>query len=173
MILDDFSTPEPIFVDANILTYFALNTEPFQTSCTNFLYRIEVGQTSAVISNAVLNETFYAILIGKAAGELQTTKIKQIHRELRQNHNLAEKCYQACLEFTTYLNALKQTGLQILTLSYQTYVASLEVGPRHSLLPTDALHVAVCQRHSINHIATADAHFQNIPSLQVWQPSRT
>ena len=173
MNLDDFSAPEPIFIDANILTYFALNTEPFQASCTAFLYRVEVGQITAVISNAVLNETFYAILIGKAAAELQTTRIKQIHRDLRQKSDLAAKCYQACLDFTTYLDALKQTGLQILTLNYQTYVASLEVGRRYGLLPTDALHVAACQRHSISHIATADAHFQDVPFLQVWQPSQT
>ena len=87
---------------------------------------MEVGQITAIISNVVLNETFYAILIGKAAAELQTTKIKQIHRDLRQKPDLAETCYQACFDFTTYLDALKQAGLQILTLSYQTYVAPLQ-----------------------------------------------
>lgn len=172
MSLDDFSTPAPIFVDANIWTYFALNSEPFQTSCTAFLYRIEAGQVSAVISTAVLNEVFYATLIGQAAADLQTTKVKQIHRHLSQDAQLAERCYQVCLDFVRYIDRLKQAGLQILSVSYQTHVASLEMGRRYSLLPTDALHVAVCQRHAINHIATADTHFQSVSFLQVWQPAR-
>jgi predicted nucleic acid-binding protein len=171
MILDDFAAADPIFIDAKIWTYFALNTEPFQTSCTTFLHRVETNHIKAVISEAVLNEIFYAILVGKAAAELQTTRIKQIHRELRQDASLAAKCYQSCLDFTKYLDALQKTGLQILPVDYQIQVASLEIGRRNGLLPTDALHVAVCQQYSIQHVATADAHFQNIPALTMWQPS--
>lgn len=43
MNLADFGDSDPIFVDTNILTYFAHNTEPFQASCAAFLYRIETG----------------------------------------------------------------------------------------------------------------------------------
>jgi hypothetical protein len=170
MILDDFRSSQPIFVDANIWTYFALNTEPFQASCAAFLYRVEAGQVLAVTSNAVLNETFYAILVGKAAAELQTTKVKQIHRHLTQDADLLVVCYQACLDFAGYIDGLVQVGLQILAVGYRTQVAALELGRRYGLLPTDALHAATCQRYEINHIATADAHFERVPFLQVWQP---
>jgi predicted nucleic acid-binding protein len=171
MNLDDFAISEPIFVDANIWTYFALNTEPFQASCAAFMYRIEAGHISAVISNAVLNEVFYAILVGKAAAKLQTTKIKQIHRHLRQDRTLSAGCYQACLDFTQYVDKLSQTRLQIVSVDYKTHVTSLKIGHQYGLLPTDALHAATCQQLQINHIATADAHFEQVPFLQVWQPT--
>ena len=120
MTLDDFTITEPVFVDANIWTYFALNSEPFQASCTAFLYRVEKGLVSAVISDAVLNEIFYAILIGKAAAELRTTKIKQIHRHLRQDKSLSKNCYQACSDFAQYIDKLLQTGMRLVSPDYQT-----------------------------------------------------
>jgi predicted nucleic acid-binding protein len=172
-LLDNFTTSEPIFVDANIWTYFALNAESFQASCAAFLYRIEVGNISAVISNAILNEVFYAILVGKASAELGVTKIKQIHRHLRQDQALSAICYQTCLDFTQYVDKLLQTGLQNVSIDYQTQIASLQIGPQYGLLPTDALHTATCQRYRINHIATADAHFEQIPFLQVWRPEKS
>jgi hypothetical protein len=171
--LADFPAAQPIFVDANIWTYFVLNTEPFQTSCTAFLYQVEVGQITATTSTAALNETFYAILVGKAAAELQTTKIKQIHRQLMQDNDLAETCYHVCRQFTDYLNGLMQAGLQMLPLDYQTQITALELGARYRLLPTDALHVATCQRYEISHIATADAHFERVPFLQIWGPGNS
>lgn len=169
--LTDFPSQQTIFVDANIWAYFALNTEPFQAACATFLYRVETGQISAVTSNMVLNETFYAVLVGKAAAELQINKIEQIHRHLLQDTNLAAVCYQACLNFTDYLNKLNQARLQILTVDYQIQVTALELGSRYGLLPTDALHVATCQHFKIAHIATADAHFERVSFLRVWQPT--
>lgn len=126
MNLDTFPATEPIFVDANIWTYFALNTEPFQASCTMFMYGIESGRITAAISDAVLNEVFYAILVGKASAELQTTKIKQIHRNLLTDQNLSAVCYQSCLGFTQYLDKLPQTNLKRLTVAYQIQVPSLK-----------------------------------------------
>jgi predicted nucleic acid-binding protein len=171
--LADFPAVQPIFIDANIWTYFALNTEPFQTSCAAFLYRVEVGQITAITSTAVLNETFYAILVGKAAAELQTTKIKQIHRQLMQDNEFTEACYQVCGQFAGYLQGLMQAGLQMLPLDYQTQITALELGARYRLLPTDALHVATCQRYEISHIAAADAHFERVPFLHIWGPDNS
>jgi hypothetical protein len=169
--LADFSISQPIFVDANIWTYFALNTESFQASCAAFLYRIEMGQIRAITSTAALNETFYAILVGRAAAELQTTKIKQIQRQLIQDSELAKICYQVCQQFAGYIQGLMQAGLQMLPFDYPTQVAALELGAKYRLLPTDALHAATCQRYEINHIATADAHFERVSFLQVWGPA--
>ena len=58
-----------------------------------------------------------------------------------------------------------------MNVEYQTHIASLEIGQIYGLLPTDALHTATCQRYQVNHIATADAHFEQISSLQVWKPA--
>ncbi len=172
MTLADFMATESIFIDANIWTYFALNTEPFQASCATFLYRLEIGQVAGVTSTAVLNEAFYAVLVGKASAELATTHLKQIHQQLQRDNHLAQLCYQTCLEFATYLEKLLTSGLQIVAIDYPLQVAGLEVGQRHGLMPTDALHVATCQQYGIKHIATADAHFKGLPFLQVWEPSR-
>jgi len=172
MNLDNFASSDPIFIDANIWTYYALNTEPFQESCINFLYRCEIGQITSVTSTAVLNEAIYAILIGKAAEEMDSTRIKQIHRQLQLDSQLAEICYQTCLRFTTYLRGLMDRGLQVITIDYATQISSLAIGAEYRLLPTDALHVATCQQYDIGDIATADEHFLSVTTLQVWQPSR-
>ncbi|MDM8531412.1 type II toxin-antitoxin system VapC family toxin [Anaerolineales bacterium HSG25] len=110
MNLTEYSEAAPIFIDANIWTYFALNSEPFQESCSTFLYGIEIGQINGVTSTAVLNEVFYAILVGKASLELQSTKIKRIHRHLKQDTELSAICYQACVDFTTYIEALLEVA---------------------------------------------------------------
>ena len=43
MNLDDFTGADPIFVDANVFTYFALGMMTYQESCTEFLSKIEQG----------------------------------------------------------------------------------------------------------------------------------
>ena len=168
--LDEFHEPQDIFIDANIFTYFALRNPIYQTACTNFLARVEEGSVHAVTTQFVLNETFYALLVGKGSEVLGTTKIKRIKEHLTKDASLAEQCYQVCADFHVYISALQSKGLRIVDVGYELQVAALEMGSRYCLLPTDALHVATCQLHNINHMATCDSHFERIPWLQVWKP---
>jgi predicted nucleic acid-binding protein len=170
MNLADFQRPDPIFIDANIFVYLALNTEKYQQACSRFLVRVEAGQVHGVTSLFVLNEVSYALLVGKAADILGTTKTRRIRERLAQDADLSARCYQVCREFCVYLDALRACGLRILSVDYDTHIASLALGRQYLLLPTDALHVATCQRYGVRHLATADMHLASVDALEVWLP---
>ncbi len=78
MNLASFTGQDEICVDANIFTYCALGTPEHQHACANFLARVEQGEVHAVTSDFVLNEVFYALLVGKGSELLASTKITTI-----------------------------------------------------------------------------------------------
>ncbi len=170
MNLADFAGQDDIFVDANIFTYLALGTTAYQDACADFMSRVEQGQVRAVTSDFVLNEVFYALLVGKGSELLQTTRIAVIKQQLTQNAMLAAACYQVCRDFWGYLTALQSAGLRVVHVSAHEQEQSLSIGSRYLLLPTDALHAATCQRYHIRHCATADAHLERVDFLQIWRP---
>jgi predicted nucleic acid-binding protein len=170
MNLADFSGEAEIFVDANIFTYFALGTPVYQDACAEFLQRVEGKQIHAVTSDFVLNEVFYALLVGKGSELLATTKITTIKKRLTEDASLSAACYQVCEEFWGYLLALQAEGLRVVSVGAREQERSLALGSRYRLLPTDALHVATCQQYGVAHFATADAHFERVDFLQIWQP---
>lgn len=172
MNLAHFSSSDEIFVDANIFTYFALGTREYQDACADFLMRVEQNEIHAVTSDFVLNEVFYALLVGKGSEILNSIKITRIKKHLTQDAALSADCYKVCRDFWGYLTTLQATGLRIVSVSIYEQETSLRLGSRYLLLPTDALHVATCQRHRIHHCATADAHFEQVDLLQIWKPAK-
>lgn len=171
MNLADFQGPEEIFVDANIFTYLALGTPAYQDACANFMSRVELNQIRAVTSDFVMNEVFYALLVGKGSELLDTTRITTIKEHLARDVSLSEACYQVCRDFWSYLTALQAAGLRVINASAYEQEHSLRLGSRYLLLPTDALHVATCQQHHISHCATADAHLERVEWLRIWRPA--
>jgi predicted nucleic acid-binding protein len=117
MNLGDFSGDAEIFVDANIFTYFALGTPAYQDTCAEFLKRIEDKRIHAVTSDFVLNEVFYALLVGKGSELLASTRTTTIKKRLLQDAALAEACYHVCQDFWGYLLALQAEGLRIVNVS--------------------------------------------------------
>jgi predicted nucleic acid-binding protein len=170
MKLRDFALPDTIFVDANIFAYFAVGDSSLQAPCTQFLSRVEGKQIQAVTSTAVLNEAFYAILITTTAAGLNSTKTTYLRKQLGKDKTLSQACYQACQVFSQYVDHLVSCDMVVVAASYELQVAALHAGPAYQLLPTDALHVVTRERYGVAHIATADAHFERVPSLRVWSP---
>lgn len=152
MNLAHFAGQDEIFVDANIFTYFALGTTKYQDACTDFLMRVEQGEIRAATSDFVLNEVFYALLVGKGSELLGSTRIATIKNHLTQDATLSTTCYRTCRDFWGYLTALQATGLRIISVSAHEQEASLDLGSRYLLLPTDALHVATCQHYTVSAI---------------------
>lgn len=171
MNLADFSGQDQIFIDANIFTYLALGTVVYQDSCANFLNRVEQGEIQAVTSDFVLNEVFYALLVGKGSELLGTNRISTIKKRLGKDSALSTECYQVCRDFWGYLATLQALGLHILHIGVREQELSLTLGSEYLLLPTDALHVATCQHHHIQHCATADAHLERVDWLHIWRPA--
>ena len=171
MNLADYRSQDEIFVDANIFTYLALGTAMYQDACADFMSRVEQGQVQAVTSEFVLNEVFYALLVGKGSELLGTTKITTIKNRLDQDTGLSTACYQVCRDFWGYLTALQASGLRVISIGAYEQELSLILGSEYLLLPTDALHVATCRHHHIHHCATADAHFERVDWLRVWRPA--
>ncbi len=170
MSLADFTQDTEIFIDANIFTYFALKNPTYQAACTAFLARVEANEIKAVASVFSLNEAFYTMLIGKGSEILNSMKIKAIKSKLARDTDFSKACYQACTAFSQYITILRAAGLQLVEVDYDLQVKALPLGHKYRLLPTDAIHVATCQKYNISHIATTDAHFEQVDVLTVWKP---
>ena len=110
--------------------------------------------------------------MGKGSELLETTKITRIKKQLTRDASLSAACYKVCQDFWSYLIALQAAGLRVVNVSDHDQGASLTLGSRYLLLPTDALHVAICQHYGIVHCATADTHFEGVDLLQVWMPAK-
>ena len=96
MNLAHFTSQDEIFVDANIFTYFALGTAEYQDACADFLTRVEQGQVHAVTSDFVLNEVFYALLVGKGSEPFG----------FNQNHQDQEAFDEGCYAVRCLLQSL-------------------------------------------------------------------
>lgn len=81
MNLDDFAGADPIFVDANVFTYFALGTTPYQGSCTEFLSKIEQGAALSAACYKVCRDFWNYLTVLQATG-LQIVSVSSREQEL-------------------------------------------------------------------------------------------
>ena len=113
---------------------------------------------------------YYVLLISKGSELLASTSMKRIKKRLSSDKAFSAECYQACIEFSYYINLLQTRALHVIDVGYDLLRVSLSLGSKYRLLPTDALHVATCQQQGITHMATADTHFDVVDTLNIWHP---
>ncbi|MEN6395723.1 MAG: hypothetical protein ABFC78_04490 [Methanoregula sp.] len=63
---------------------------------------------------------------------------------------------------------LKNIGVEIIPGPF--FSDSMEIAHQYNLFATDAVHVAAMRKEKLMDIATNDADFSRVPSLQIWKP---
>jgi predicted nucleic acid-binding protein len=161
-----------LLTDANIFVYHLTGQQDYGTICSGFLKRVELSEINGVTSVLIIDEAIYGILITNAANILKITKISTIRNHLKNDKKLCKRCYQDAEIFLDYIDALRDGGLELIdSINYRIFrdlLPSVQAGITG--LPHDLIHIKLCRDLKIDHIATQDSDFDNVPGLTVWKP---
>lgn len=170
MNLANFNLDEEIFIDSNIFCYHFDSNSPYQQTCTEFLKRTERKDIDGIISDIVIDEVVYVLLIQKGSELLATDKIKRIKKAIKEDKTIAFECYEMAYNFYDYLEILRLAGLKIIEVDFDMAKSSLDIGRQACLLPHDAINVSICKTFGIKNIATTDTDLERIDFLKTWKP---
>ena len=160
MKLDDVSRGS-VYVDTNIL-YMYLRVDTAHLSTVKaFLSRIVRGEVEAFVSIPVLDELFYRLLLAR----IKETAGRNPLEVLRENHAEAIAAHSDMVDDSlrklTLLPHINLVGVET-----SDFDRMLENVKAFSLLPRDALHVAIVQRLGWNGIASDDIDFDRVKGVE-------
>ena len=150
-----------IYIDTNIL-YMYLRVDPAHLSAIkSFLSRIIRGQVEAFVSIAVLDELFYRLLLAR----IKEATARNPLDVLRENQDEAIAAHSdvigVALRKVAHLPHINLVGVD--TADFERMLENIET---FSLLPRDALHVAIVQRLGLNGIASDDVDFDRVKGIE-------
>ena len=160
MKLDDVSLGS-VYVDTNIL-YMYLRVDPTHLSAIKvFLSRIVRGEIEAFVSIPVMDELFYRLLLAR----IKETTGRNPIEVLRENQAKAIAAHSDMIEGSlrklTLLPHINLVGVE--TTDFNRMLENIKT---FSLLPRDALHVAIVQRLGLNGIASDDIDFDRVKGIE-------
>jgi predicted nucleic acid-binding protein len=164
--LAEYSSQNPIFIDANIFLDYALPNTEFSMAASDFLERIELQEMAAITSPAVLNEVAYVLLLQRGMTILNTENRDTVRNKIKANGHFAHLCYDAVDMFNEFLSGLD--GLKLIPVQPEDYLLASDLGMAYNLLPIDALHLSAMRRAHINDIASRDRDFDRVDGIVVW-----
>lgn len=160
MKLDELASGESVYIDTNVL-YMYLRSDPaYLPVIRQFLERVVHGELDAYVSLLVLDELLYRLLLA------------QIKDATGQNP-LDVLRWDTPKAVSTYSPQVDAPVRKLMNLPHITLVGStaddfgqmLDNIITFSLLPRDALHLAITQRLKITNIASDDTDFERITGL--------
>jgi hypothetical protein len=160
MKLDEVSRGS-VYVDTNIL-YMYLRVDPAHLSAIKvFLSRIVRGEIEAFVSIPVMDELFYRLLLAR----VKETTDRNPLEVLRENQAEAVAAHSdridGSLRKLTLLPHINLVGVE--TTDFNRMLENIKT---FSLLPRDALHVAIVQRLGLNGIASDDIDFDRVKGVE-------
>jgi len=163
--LDNISSGDGVFIDANILVYrFSLHPQ-FAPPCRRLLDRIDQQDVQGVTSAHALNEAAYRMLTLEAMTQFGWPQTG-INRRLRRHPSDIGK-------LTRYRRAIErilQSQLRIVEVTAQLVHSATDVSRQLGLLSNDALIVAIMQQHGLTNLASADTDFDRVPWIRRFAP---
>jgi len=160
MKLDEVSRG-PFYVDTNIL-YMYLRVDPAYLSTVKlFLNRIVHGEIEAFISIPVLDELFYRLLLAR----IKETTDRNPLEVLRENQSEAiaahSEMIDGALRKLVALPHINLVGVE--TTDLDRMLRNIRA---FSILPRDALHIAIVQRLGLNNVASDDIDFDPVKGVE-------
>jgi len=150
-----------IYVDTNIL-YMYLRVDPAHLSAIKvFLNRVVLGEIEAFVSIPVLDELFYRLLLARikeARGRNPLDVLRENQAEAIAAHS---DVIGSALRKLTLLPHINLVGVD--TTDFNRILENIQT---FSLLPRDALHVAIVQRLGLNGIASDDVDFDRAKGIE-------
>ncbi len=160
MKLDEFIAGS-IYIDTNILYMYLRADLTYLPVIKSFLVRIVKGEIQAFISIPVLDELYYRLLLARIKEKTDRNPLDI----LRENQKKAVDEHSLSIE---------KAVRRLTTLPHIT-LAGVDVGDldamllnirEFSLLPRDALHVAIIRRFGLDSVASDDTDFDRVDGLK-------
>ncbi len=160
MKLDEIGA-DSVYLDTNVL-YMYLRADPkYLPVIKSFLTHVVRGDIVAFVSVLALDELFYRLLLAR----VQEARVGNPLEVLRRN--LAEA-------IAAHVPVIEEAVRRLLTLPHMNLVGvetvdfdrMLENISAFSLLPRDALHVAIIQRLGLANVASDDTDFDRVKGLE-------
>ena len=150
-----------VYIDTNIL-YMYLRADPLHLSTIRvFLRRVVQGAIEAIIGLPVLDELFYRLLLA----EVREASGRNPLDAMRENLAAAITAHSPAIEMAIHrLTALPHVHLVgVDTTDLDSMLRNIRA---FSLLPRDALHVAIIQRLGLPAIASDDTDFDRVHGIE-------
>jgi predicted nucleic acid-binding protein len=162
MKLEDLADGANIFVDANILIYHFSGTS---LECQAFLQRCEARQVAAFTGVHIVLEVIHRLMMLEA---LQKGLITggQPARKLKEQPEII-KALQA---YNQSVQQIPRLHIRVRAITSAVVRASEAIRVQEGLMTNDSVTVTLMRQLGLTAIATADADFNNISGLQVYQP---
>ena len=162
MKLEDLSGGTPIFVDANIFIY---HFSGISLECRAFLQRCESRQVEAFTGVHIVLEVMHRLMMLEA---LQKGLITggQPARKLKEQPEIIK----VLREYNQSVQQIPRLNIRLRTITSGVVRASEAIRVQNGLMTNDSITVALMRKLSLTAIATADADFDAISVLSVYQP---
>jgi predicted nucleic acid-binding protein len=162
MTLEDLPNGARIFVDANILIY---HFSGISLECRAFLQRCESRQVEAFTGVHILLEITHRLMVLEA---LQKGLITggQPARKLREQPEIIK----SLRAYNQSMRQIPRLRIRVRTITSAIVRASETIRMQEGLMTNDSVTVALMRKMGLRDIATADADFDNVSHLRVYQP---
>ena len=164
--LRDIRSGTRIFVDTNIFALYFSHPGDLGKACRDFFVRTTSRELQGFTSASVAAETIHRVMVAEAAAMLSLSS--QATVEHLQKHPSTVQKLTRHLQVASDMHRL---GINILPLTYKELHSSKNFRFQFGLLTNDSLILAVMQAHKLQHLATHDAGFYRVSSIQVWGPA--
>lgn len=164
-MLHDIPDGTHCFVDANIICYYIVETEPFSDPCAQFIKRIEQQTIIASTSAVVIAEATHKVMLAEAVQQHGLDHRGLAHRLQRHRDlivGLSEHKKVALLAHALNMH-VEPVTIDILE-------RAADVSGQHRLLTNDSLTIAVMEKLGLSNLVTNDDNFDSIPGLTIWKP---
>jgi predicted nucleic acid-binding protein len=162
MKLEGLPGGTPIFVDADIFIY---HFSGISLECRAFLQRCESRQVEAFTGVHIVLEVMHRLLMLEALHKGLITG-GQPARKLKEQPEIIK----VLREYNQSVQHIPRLNIRVRTITSGVVRASEAIRVQNGLMTNDSITVALMRKLSLTAIATADADFDNISALRVYQP---
>lgn len=154
-----------VFTDANIFLLAMLDMSNLGAACAHFLARTASGNVQGYTATHIVGEVIHRLMVHEAREQYGLPARDAV--QYLQQHPEAVRSLTRHVSVASDIRAL---GIDIRALTVKDLHASKTARTRYGLLANDALLLAAMLNHRVAHLASNDAAFARVASVQMWRP---
>jgi predicted nucleic acid-binding protein len=162
MKLEDLPEGARVLVDANILIY---HFSGVSLECRAFLQRCEFRQVEALTGVHILLEVAHRLMVLEALHKGLITG-GQPARKLKEQPEVIKGLH----EYNQAVQQIPRMRIRVRTITPAMVRASEAIRVQEGLMTNDSVTVALMRKMGVTDVATADADFNNVSHIRVYQP---
>jgi len=161
----DISAGTALFVDANCLAYAVTADPRYGSACERLLERIDNQDVQGFTSAHVLSEVAHRVMALEA--------VSRYNRSLTGMANWLRRHPTEVQQLSRHVQALDEVSnckVQVFPVEGSAVSSAADLSIPFGLLSSDALVVALMQRHGLTALASLDADFDRVPGITRYAP---